>query len=67
MRDSKDDDAIDPSSFAAVLSQVFRGESWDDIEPYAARAWSQLPTKLLWDEVRERVYRTFGTEQDAAL
>ena len=56
MRKFTHDDALTPAAFAHVLSEVFHGEPWADIEPYAARAWSQLPTAQRWEDVRETVH-----------
>ena len=55
MRNFTHDDALNPAAFALVLREVFYGELWAEIEPYAARAWSQLPTTQRWEDVRETV------------
>lgn len=67
MRNYRPDDALEPSTFAVVLSQVFHEEPWEDIEPYAARAWSQLPTERRWEDIREEVAQAFAPKTDAAL
>ena len=55
MRTADNDDAMtSPAAFAYVLSEVFHGEPWDDIEPYAAKAWSKLSIQS-WEDVRESV------------
>ena len=64
MRKFTHDDALTPAAFALVLSEVFHGEPWAEIEPYAARAWSQLPTEYSWEEVRDSVHQTL--EQSTA-
>lgn len=57
MRDLSHDEALTPAAFALVLREVFYGEPWADIERYAARAWSQLPTAQTWEDVRDSVRR----------
>ena len=54
---------LDPTSFAHVVREVFSGESWEAIEPYAARAWTQLAASdaVQWDEVKEVVHEAWET------
>ena len=47
-----------------VLAEVFGDEPWADVEPYAARAWSQLPTPHQWEDVREAVSTWFAQRSD---
>ena len=63
MRKFSHDDALTPAAFALVLAEVFHGETWDDLEPYAAKAWSQLSPQS-WEDVRDRVLQHL--EQRAA-
>ena len=58
MRQS-DEDALTPAAFALVIAEVFFGEPWADIEPYAARAWSQLPAEQRWEDVSGSVRSLF--------
>lgn len=59
MRDFSHDESLTPSAFAIVLREVFHGEPWEEIEPYAARAWSQLPDVQAWEDVRDSVFQHF--------
>ena len=54
---------LDPALFAQVVREVFSGESWEAIEPYAARAWTQLVASdaVQWDEVKEVVHEAWET------
>jgi hypothetical protein len=60
MQRSSQDDGLSALRFAAVLAEVFRGEPWAEVEPYAARAWSQLPTPRQWEDVRDLVAEWFA-------
>jgi hypothetical protein len=59
MRDFSHDESLTPAAFALVLREVFSGEPWAEIEPYAERAWSQLPAAQRWEEIRESVLQHF--------
>jgi len=39
-----------------VLRQVYRGETWQEVEPYAERAWVgfEAEAERPWREVRDR-------------
>jgi hypothetical protein len=56
-------DWIDPKSFAEVLHEVFYGESWDDIEPYAARAWMKLSSSTIedWDGIKLAIKQAWAS------
>ena len=45
------------AAFERVLRQVYRGEAWGEVEPYAKRAWSgfEVEAGCPWREVRERL------------
>jgi hypothetical protein len=60
MQSSGQDDGLSLSKFATVLAEVFADEPWADVEPYAARAWSQLPTPHRWEDVRDAVSKWFA-------
>jgi hypothetical protein len=64
MQSSGQDDGLSPSRFAMVLAEVFGDEPWADVEPYAARAWSQLPTPHQWEDVRAAVSTWFAQRSD---
>ena len=51
-----DDEASFEAAFERVLRQVYRGENWQEIEPYAERAWAGFSgdAHRPWREVRER-------------
>ena len=59
MRQFSDDEALTPAAFALVITEIFFGEPWGDIEPYAARAWSQLPAEQSWEDVSGSVRSLF--------
>jgi hypothetical protein len=40
--------------------RFFGDEPWADVEPYAARVWSQLPTPHRREDVRDAVSRWFA-------
>ena len=53
------DQAQATKAFARIVREVFRGESWEAIEPYAERAWAytvQSEDGLKWREVRDEVH-----------
>jgi hypothetical protein len=54
-RDPDDETRFD-AAFERVLRQVYRGETWQEVEPYAERAWAGFPVdaERPWREVRER-------------
>ena len=45
----------DPAAFGQTLVEVFRHESWTDIESCAERAWTYLPATRRWQDVRAEV------------
>ena len=51
-----DDEASFDAAFERVLRQVYRGEAWQEVEPYAQRAWAgfTVEAERPWHEVRER-------------
>lgn len=52
-----DDEASFDAAFERVLRQVYRGETWKEVEPYAERAWAgfTVDAERPWPEVRERL------------
>lgn len=51
-----DDEPSFDAAFERVLRQVYRGETWQEVEPYAERAWVgfEVEAERPWREVRER-------------
>ncbi|GAB3094904.1 hypothetical protein [Lysobacter terrae] len=56
---------VDATKFAAVLREVFIGESWSDIEDCAADAWKQLATDEPWDDAKGRIKRAWQQLQQS--
>lgn len=54
--DHHDDEPSFDVAFGRVLRQVYRGEAWREVEPYAERAWAgfTVEAERPWQEVRER-------------
>jgi hypothetical protein len=52
------DQAQATQAFARIVHEVFSGESWDTIEPYAEHVWAytvQSEGGLYWRQVRDDV------------
>lgn len=52
------DQARATQAFARIVREVFSGESWETIEPYAERVWAytvQSEGGLYWKEIRDQV------------
>lgn len=49
--------AIEFDTYISALRDMFHGESWDQIETYAARVWkdSGLAEHVPWDAVVDRI------------
>ncbi|UHQ18830.1 hypothetical protein LVB87_11625 [Lysobacter sp. KIS68-7] len=56
-KDLSDSRNLEFDFFVRALTQVFHGESWDEVQPYAERAWlaSGLGADLPWTDVQSEV------------
>lgn len=59
----RNDEPLTPAAFAFVLGEIFHGEPWDEVEPYAAKAWSQFSTQR-WEDVRDVVLQHLEQNAD---
>ena len=42
-------------SFIGALSELFRGNAWEEVQPFAEMAWNDLGSAHDWDRVEPRV------------
>lgn len=55
---------IETESFIAALNELFRGDTWEQVSPFAERAWTDFAPDTPWQEIEPLVSTEWSKAHD---